>query len=73
MEYKLLVDLEVVAVLNALPAQSRKRLLKHFAGIRATPDRLSDCHESDRLGRRVEISIFAGYAIQTGSIFPIAT
>ena len=63
MEYRLLVDLEAVAVLDALPSQTRKRLLEQFVRMRATPDRLSDCHETDRVGRRVEISIYAGYTI----------
>ncbi len=63
MGYRLLVDLEAIAVLDALPKRIRKRLLDHFLRLREEPDRFSDCHEHDASGRRVEISIIAGCAI----------
>ena len=39
------------------------RLLDQFGRLRATPERHSDYYEHDSVGRRIEISIFASYAI----------
>ena len=70
MGYRLLIDLEALAMLDALPKRVRKRLLDHFVRLRATPDRFSDYQEQDEIGRRVEISIFAGCAIHYWIDFP---
>ena len=70
MEYRLLVDLEAIAVLDSISPRVRARLLDHFVRLRATPDRYSDFHEYDRSGRRVEISVFAGHAIHYWIDFP---
>jgi hypothetical protein len=70
MEYRLLVDLDAIAVLDALPGHMRTRLLDHLARLRGSPDRYSDDHERDRVGRRVEISVFAGYSIHSWIDFP---
>lgn len=63
MPYRLLVDLEAIAVLDSLPKRSRSRLLEHFTRLRSSPDRYSDFSERDEIGRRIEISVFAGYAV----------
>ncbi len=63
MEYRLPVDLEVIAFLDSLQKNARKRLLDHFVRLRATPDQYSDSHEDDQIGRRIEISVVAEYAI----------
>ena len=63
MAYRLLVDVEVIESLDALQKNSRTRLLDHFRKIRSSPDGASDYHERDGIGRRVEISVFAGHAI----------
>lgn len=63
MPCRLLVDLEVVGILQGLTARKRSLLLAHFQRIEAAPDSLSDYHERDAVGRRVEISVFAGFAI----------
>jgi len=63
MHYRLLVAVEIVEAIQSLPKRSRIRLLDHFNKIRSTPEGLSDYHEHDLVGRRVEISIFAGHAI----------
>jgi hypothetical protein len=70
MAYRLLVDLEVIAILDGIPKKFRARLLDHFARLRATPDRYSDFHEYDKIGRRIEISLCAGYAIHYWIDFP---
>ena len=38
MGYRLLVDLEALAVLDVIPKRVRARLLDHFIRLRATPD-----------------------------------
>ena len=63
MDYRLLVDLEAIAVLDSIPKRVRTRLLDHFVRLRSTPDRYSDSHEHDSSSRRVEISVFGGYSI----------
>jgi mRNA-degrading endonuclease RelE of RelBE toxin-antitoxin system len=63
MDYRLLVDLEAIAVLDGMPKKARTRLLDHFHRLRASPERYSDYHEHDSTGRRIEISVFGGYAI----------
>jgi hypothetical protein len=70
MDYRLLVDLETIAVLDTLPKKIRARLLKHFVSLRSTPDKHSDFYEHDRSGRRIEISVFADYAIHYWIDFP---
>lgn len=63
MEYRLLIDLETIEVLDRLTKTARNRLLGHFTNIRSFPGNYSDYHEQDAIGRRIEISIFAGWAI----------
>lgn len=70
MDYRLLVDLEAIAVLDVLPAKTRALLLRHFVALRSAPDRHADFHGNDRSGRRIEISVFAGYAIHYWIDFP---
>lgn len=64
MEYRLLIDLEAISVLDRLPKTARLRMLAHFTKIRSFPGNYSDYHETDDVGRRVEISVYAGWAIQ---------
>ena len=63
MEYRLLVDLDAITVINSLPKQTRVRLLHHFVKLRSSPDQYSDYPERDSIGRRIEISVFAGCSV----------
>lgn len=63
MQYRLLVDLEIIETLEALPKKPRMRLLGHFQKIRSSPNDFSDYYERDHIGRRVEICVFANHAI----------
>ena len=63
MSYRLLVDVEIVEILAALPKKTRMRLLDHFHKLRSSPNDFSDYHERDNTGRRAEISVFSGHAI----------
>lgn len=63
MKYRLLVDLEAITVLDAIPKKKRALLLERFVSLRSSPDQYADDHERDISGRRIEIHIYAGYAI----------
>ena len=63
MEYRLLVDLEAVAVLDSASRKVRMRLLDHLVQLRSSPQSHSDYQEYDGSGRQLEISVFAGYAL----------
>ncbi len=63
MQYRLLVDVEVIEILDALPKKSRTHLLNHFHKIRSSPENFSDYHERDHTGRRVEICVLGSHAI----------
>ena len=63
MGYRLLVDLEVIAFLDSLSKNKRRTILEHFAELRSSPDQHADYQEQDSVGRRIEISVFAGHAI----------
>ncbi len=63
MEYRLLIDLEAIRILDDLPARVRSRILSQFECIRGFPSRYSDYTEHDIVGRRVEIRIVGDWAI----------
>jgi hypothetical protein len=63
MEYRLLIDLEVIDTLDQLPKKPRRRLLEQFRRIRSFPSNSADYHEYDSNGRRIHICIFSGWAI----------
>lgn len=63
MAYRLLIDLEVVEQLQALPATRRRFLFGHFREIEKYPAARSDYTDTDAQGRRVEVSVVEGFAI----------
>lgn len=63
MKYRLLVDLEVIAILDGMPKKERARFIERFVRIRSSPDHYADDHARDHSGRRTEIHIFESYAI----------
>ena len=62
-EYRLLIDLQAIEFLNGLTRKARNRILDHLRKIRSFPSNYSDYYELDPVGRRVEISICAGFAV----------
>jgi hypothetical protein len=66
MDYRLLIDLEVVEIIQRLPRRMRDDLLTQFHRIRDFPSRYADYHEQDAVGRRVEISIYGRFEQATG-------
>jgi hypothetical protein len=69
MQYRLLIDLEVIEVLDRLPKGTRRKLLDQIYKIRSFPGNYSDYQEYDAAGRRVEICIVSGWAIHYWSDF----
>jgi hypothetical protein len=63
MEYRLLVDLEVIEVMDRMPKAQRQRFLALFDKLRAFPSNYSDYYEADAVGRRVEVCILSHWAI----------
>ena len=63
MNYRLLVDLDVIEILDSLPRKTRAALLDWFGKLRQAPEQYSDFPEYDGVGRRIEVSVFAGCAI----------
>jgi hypothetical protein len=64
MNYRLLVDYEVIEFLETLPRKGQRLLRNRFVAIREFPSRHSDYIESDDVGRRVDIHICGKYAIK---------
>ncbi len=60
MEYRLLVDLEVIEVMDRMPKAQRQRFLALFDKLRAFPSNYSDYHEADAVGET------------RGSLYPFA-
>ena len=70
MGYRLLLDIEVASFVTGLSKRVRVRLFEHLNAIRTSPDTVSDFHEYDATGRRIEVSIFAGYSLHYWVDFP---
>lgn len=58
MNYRLLVDLEVVHVLQGMRAAARTTLLDHFERLRTFPDIYSEASTRDSTGRRIDVCSF---------------
>ena len=63
MKYRLLMDLEVTEFIQQLPKRVRDELFAHFHRIRDFPSQHADYQENDEVGRQVQISIRAGFAL----------
>ena len=63
MEYRLLIDMEVIEILHTLRLATRQRLLKHFRSIQEYPSSHSDYRETDSTGRTLDVSVNSGFAI----------
>ncbi len=63
MQFRLLIDLEVIEFLQTLPAVRRRRLLNHFRNLGKFPGHHSDFIEHDDVGRRLDVSVIDGLAI----------
>ena len=63
MEYRLLIVFEAIEILEGLPRSVRRSLLAQIGKLRFAPERFSDYSQNDRVGRRVEVNVFAGHCI----------
>lgn len=64
MNYRLLIDYDVIEFLETLPRKEQKLLRNRFVAIQGSPSKYSDYTDSDISGRRVEIHICGKYAIK---------
>ena len=64
MNYRLLVDFEVVEFMATQKRADQILLRKRFLEIRDWPSRYSDYREEDETGRPVEINVCGKYAIK---------
>ena len=55
--------MEAVELLQTLPPARRRNLLHHFRELERYLSAHSDYHDTDALGRRVEVSVADGFAI----------
>ena len=63
MKYGLLLDIEVIDFLNALPMRVRRLVCLRLRAIQTAPDAYAAFTEYDRAGRRVDVHLYAGFAI----------
>jgi hypothetical protein len=64
MNYRLLIDYEVIEFLENLSRHGQKLLRNRFLAIRDNPQAFSDYSETDYTGRRIDINICSKYAIK---------
>jgi hypothetical protein len=63
MVFRLLIAMQVIEFLQTLSATRRQRLLDHFRAIEKFPGHYSDYVQNDQVGRRLDVSVFDGFAI----------
>lgn len=63
MTWELLLDIEVVLCLDALPKSQRSKLIDHFQRIQDFPGQFAEGITVDDVGRRIEITSHAGWMI----------
>ena len=64
MNYRLLIDYDVIEFLETLPRRDQRLLRNRFVEIREFPGRFSDATDYDASGRRVEIHVCGKYAVK---------
>jgi hypothetical protein len=63
MIYRLLLDIEVVEFMTALPRREQLQLRRRLGEIQAFPSRLSDFQEREPNGRLPDVHVHRGLAI----------
>ena len=64
MNYRLLIDYEVIEFIETLPRKDQRLLRDRFVAIQDSPRQFSDYTEADNTGRPVDIHICGKYAIK---------
>ena len=63
MKRRLLIDLEVLQTLAAIPLRTRRRLWKRIEELQEFPDRYAEYQEKTPDGRDADVNVHAGFAI----------
>jgi hypothetical protein len=63
MQFRLLIDLDVLDILAKYPASRGRRLFAHFRKIQSYPENCSEFVEPDDEGRQLAISTFDNISI----------
>jgi hypothetical protein len=63
MQFKLLIDMDVLDILSKFPSSKRRRLYAHFRKIQSFPANYSEFIEPDDEGRPLDISTFENISI----------
>lgn len=63
MDYRLLIDIEVLDFMEALKPVHRKRLFAQFRRIQGFPGNYIEYTERDPSGRRIAVCVFQEFAI----------
>jgi len=63
MEFRLLVDADVIDFLQGLPAQERRRLYRHMREIQKYPSNHSEFVVQDDEGRHLDVSTFRAFRL----------
>ncbi len=63
MQFRLLVDIEVLDLLETFQPARRRRLFAHFRKIQSFPGYYSESVEPDEEGRLLDLSTFEGVSI----------
>jgi hypothetical protein len=56
MQFRLLIDMDVLDILSKYPASRRRRLLAHFRKIQSFPENYSEFVEPDDEGKQLDMS-----------------
>ena len=64
MQFRLLIDMDVLDILSKYPASRRRGLLAHFRKIQSFPKNYSEFVEPDDEGRQLDISTFEDISIR---------
>ena len=63
MSYRLLLDLEVVEFIAALPRRVPIQLRRRLGELQSSPGRFAGCHEPDPAGRLLVVHVHCGFAL----------
>jgi hypothetical protein len=62
-DYRLLIDADVLDFISGLKRADQKRLFGRMREIQAFPSNYCDYEERDSVGTRVQVNVYAGFAI----------
>ena len=63
MNYRLLLDIEVVEFIAGLPRREQIQVRKRLGEIQTTPTRFADYQERESDGRTLDVHVHCGFAI----------